>query len=457
MLEMTIVLAEQRTIASPLCRGLVAGMLACLLLACMQLAFPLQAQAFFNDQADSYPAAQDLGSLDAPIYGNQLPDGAYQVVARTSSRMCIMYTDPTNAEARASKEQAIVVASGGSLTAVFYVSKAYTHLYLGTQEEAAAATNEDGTDASAYIAGNPDDGYVPHYFELPISALNEPMTISTYSGGDKGLDKGKWYTREVVFAMTEAELQDIVNSPGSGADDPAKDQGSNEGQGSQEAEEQTAYDGDSDDGGENPDDSIDGTETVDADEDGLQVEGEDSANGETSEEDSGDEDGDSDDGESGDEVNGGDGEKQEALSEDNVVASGEGDDSGQGGGQGGSALGTGQGGDGAGGDGGGEGEGGPGTATGGAASTSGLRGVRMNITSPVFTIDVDDIEVTEPEEQQQPLLTPQQVFAFVFMALLVLGIIVRGAVFARGYERPTKGPDPPDRPLSFMSRFGWGG
>ncbi len=170
-------------------------------------ALPSTAHATFKDTADSYPAMQDLGEYGAPIQGSQLPDGMYKIGARTSSRMCIMYTNPEDAEARDSKEQAVVSVSGGNMTVIFYISKAYTHLYLGTQEEAAAATNDTGTDASAYIAGDPDSGYVPHMFALPIAELNVPMNISTFSGGDKGISGGRWYTRQVVFTMTDAELQ----------------------------------------------------------------------------------------------------------------------------------------------------------------------------------------------------------------------------------------------------------
>ena len=168
-----------------------------------------QAFATFRDVADSYPAAQELGSYGKPISGSELPDGAYQVGARTTSRMCILYTNPADAEARDSKEQAIVSVSGGSLVAVFYISRAYNYIYIGTQEQAAAATNKQGTDASAYIAGDPDSGYVPHLFTIPIPALNEPITIATYSGGNNGLEGGVWYTRQVVFTMSDAQLKQI--------------------------------------------------------------------------------------------------------------------------------------------------------------------------------------------------------------------------------------------------------
>lgn len=173
-------------------------------------AFPGVAHATYRDVADSFPAAQDLGEYGAPISGDRIPDGTYKIGARTTSRMCIMYTNPADAEARDSKEQAILSVSGGSMTALFYISKAYTHIYMGTQEEAAAATNADGTDASAYIAGDPDEGYVPHLFAIPVSSLNAPMTIATFSGGDHGAAEGRWYTRQVVFTMSEDELQKAI-------------------------------------------------------------------------------------------------------------------------------------------------------------------------------------------------------------------------------------------------------
>ena len=187
-----------------------------------------QAYAWFNDEAKSYPATQDLGSFGAPINGSDLPNGSYQVTARTTSRMCIMYLDPNNAEARDSKEQAIINVQDGNIVAMFYISAAYTHLFWGDASAAAASTNAEGTDPSAYVAGSPDQGYTPHMFAIPIPALNTPMVISTFSGGDgdKGWEDGSWYTREFVFIMTDAEYQAIINAnkdPEDSSDSPKPD------------------------------------------------------------------------------------------------------------------------------------------------------------------------------------------------------------------------------------------
>ena len=172
--------------------------------------FPATAFARFNDVASSYPATQDLGSYDEPIRASQLPNGNYRVTARTSSSMCIFYTNPANAEARDSKEQAILIVKDGSMSAVFYTSKAYNYLYMGTQDQAAAATNADGTDASQYMVGDPSEGYVPHLFAMNVAALNTPITFAAYSGGNNGNEAGVWYTRQVVFGMSTEEYQRIV-------------------------------------------------------------------------------------------------------------------------------------------------------------------------------------------------------------------------------------------------------
>ena len=338
---------------------------------------PLQAHAYYNQASTSYPATQDLGNYGPPIYGNDLPDGTYQVTARTSSRMCIMYTDPTNAEARDSKEQAIIDVSGGNITVYFYISKAYTHLYWGYAEDAAAATNEDGTDASAYIAGDPDEGYVPHLFALPISALNEPYTFAAYSGGDKGVSGGMWYTREVVFGMTEAEYQSYVGS----VDEPVDD---GSGQDDGQIDDEVIVDG----GTENESSGEPEEEEPELENDAQPVLDEESVS----------QNDDSTSDESG--GAGGDGAEDSGTG----IENGESDD-------------------------------GDGAASGqGAAGAAGKRGVRMSIAGSKISIDVDE-NLQPPEEPTKPLLTPRQICGLVALAIFVAGLLLRVVIFNRGYER----------------------
>ena len=389
--------------------ALVLALVVCCVFACVR---PAPAYALFNKVADSFPAAQDLGSYGVPIYGDQLPDGSYQVGARTTSRMCILYTDAANAEARDSKEQAIVLAQGGGLTAVFYISKAYTHLYLGTQEEAAALTNEEGTDASAYIAGDPDEGYVPHLFAIPIPALNEPITLATFSGGDKGIEGGAWYTRQVVFSMSETELQGYVAAAAGEGD--ALDGG--EADAGADADDESAGGGDSDDTSSTSVESADSSDAEDADSTG-----------------------DSDTTEGGWE----DASAQNvALSANNVVAG----TSGAGAGTSGAGSGavdaaesdT-------------EDAGGPASEldeAGEDASSQGapvrgagtMRGVRMNIAGTKLVVDVSDEQLEAPDEAARPLLSTDQALALALVAAFTVGIAARVGAFAHAYERPAKPP-----------------
>ena len=194
---------------------------------------PLKAFAYFNDVTDSYPASQDIPISGDVLTGADIPEGTYSITATASSYMC-KFTNVT------------LTSAGGELWATFTLSKAYNALYFGTAEEAAAATNEDGTDYSAYYVSEPLEGYVARQFSLPIPALNYEITLATFSGGSKGIDKGMWYTRTLVFNSSSEVMNAIENaknpqpevnpgkednSEGSGggnqSDDGSKDNGGN--------------------------------------------------------------------------------------------------------------------------------------------------------------------------------------------------------------------------------------
>ena len=182
--------------------ALFAGILSCALA-------PASAYAWFNDVTDSYPASQAVSVSGSPLTGADIPEGVYNITASTSSYMCKM-------------SNVTLTSSGGGLWATFTLSKAYNALYLGTAEGAAASTNEDGTDVSAYYISDPLEGYVARQFSIPISALNQEMTIAAYSGGSKGNDKGMWYTRTVVF-NSSSEVEDAIAAAASGGDDGGDD------------------------------------------------------------------------------------------------------------------------------------------------------------------------------------------------------------------------------------------
>lgn len=366
----------------------IGAFLLCVLVACAVL-FPAQAHATFKDIADAYPAAQELGSYGKVINGSDLPDGAYKVGARTTSRMCIMYTNPANAEARDSKEQAIVSVSGGKLTAVFYISKAYNYLYFGTAEQAAAATNKKGTKASAYIAGDPEEGYVPHLFSISIPALNKPITMATFSGGDKGIEGGMWYTREVVFTMTDAELKQIK------ADAKAAEE---EAQRAQEAEEEAQRQA-----------AAEEEAARKAAEEEAARKAEEAAQAEQTKNSSTNQ-----AGTGGNSGGGANGNGQAVLNEGNVGPSEsqdpardepEAEQSQQ------------------------------------ASETPAnnvmrapMRGVRMNIVNPEIVIEPGAAEAEEVEEAETPLLTEEQIIVLLVLAALVVGVLIRYAMYRRAFD-----------------------
>ena len=167
------------------------------------------AYAWFNDVTDDYPASQDVPVSGSALTGADVPEGVYNITATTSSYMC--------------KLSSVTLTSvGGELWATFTMSGAYNALYLGTTEDAAASTNEDGTDVSAYYISDPLEGYVTRQFSLPIPALNEEITLATYSGGSKGIDKGMWYTRTVVF-NSSSEVDDAIAGGDDGQDESGGD------------------------------------------------------------------------------------------------------------------------------------------------------------------------------------------------------------------------------------------
>lgn len=166
----------------------------------LQLVNAPSALATYAEVTDSYPASQEVSANGTVLTAAQIPDGSYSITASTSSYMCVI-SDCT------------LVVEGGSMSATFTMSRAYTRLYLGTAQEAAAQTNAAGTDDSAYYAGAPAEGYVPHVYTLPVSALNAELTLATYAGGTGTC---KWFTRTVVF-NSSAQVEEAVQAGTSSA------------------------------------------------------------------------------------------------------------------------------------------------------------------------------------------------------------------------------------------------
>lgn len=109
------------------------------------------------------------------IEGSQIKDGIYDVTVDSSSSMFKIVSCQLTVE-------------NGEMTAVMTMSgTGYLYLYMGTGEEAAAASEE------SYIPyeENADGAYT---FTVPVEALDACVNCAAYSK-----NKEKWYDRTLVF------------------------------------------------------------------------------------------------------------------------------------------------------------------------------------------------------------------------------------------------------------------
>lgn len=211
------VLAFAMLVATFLVATFLAVTLACAIL-------PATAHATYRDVAEEAYASQTLDVSGTPIDGSQIPDGNYSVNVTTSSSMCNV-------------SNCVLTVANGQLYATFNLTGAYSAIYFGTAAEAAAQTNDDGTDASQYYLGDPPEGYVTHAYAIQISALNTPIDIATYSGG-KDFASGRWWSRQFSFnskGEVDAAIANAANpSNGSGNAGETGDNG-NSGDGDENA------------------------------------------------------------------------------------------------------------------------------------------------------------------------------------------------------------------------------
>ena len=112
---------------------------------------------------------------EEPVYESGIKDGTYQIMVDSSSTMFrITSCELTVKDGRMSA----VMTMGGT---------GYLKLYMGTGEEAAAASKDD------YIPFVETDGGA-HTFEVPVEALDQEIDCSAFSK-----NKEKWYDRVLVF------------------------------------------------------------------------------------------------------------------------------------------------------------------------------------------------------------------------------------------------------------------
>lgn len=130
-----------------------------------------------------------------PISGDKVKDGTYSVTVKSSSKMF----DITACE---------LTVEGGKMTAVMHMGgTGYLYVYMGTGEQAAAASESD------YIPFTEEaDG--THSFTVPVDALDEGIDCAAFSK-----KKEKWYDRTLLFRADslpmDAFADGVVTTPDS--------------------------------------------------------------------------------------------------------------------------------------------------------------------------------------------------------------------------------------------------
>lgn len=111
-----------------------------------------------------------------PVYADELKDGEYDIDILSSSSMFNIVSCRLTVE---NGEMSAVMTMGGT---------GYLYVYMGTGEEAVAASDSD------YIPYVENDNG-EHTFTVPVEALDKSISCAAFSK-----NKEKWYDRQLVFS-----------------------------------------------------------------------------------------------------------------------------------------------------------------------------------------------------------------------------------------------------------------
>lgn len=180
-------------------KTLLAALLAALMLTSGCGSSPSQQQADTAAQTgesgtSNVASASDMAEVEdvvedsmIPIAGDQVKDGTYHVTVKSSSKMF----DITACE---------LTVEGGKMTAVMHMGgTGYLYVYMGTGEQAAAASESD------YIPFTEEaDG--THSFTVPVDALDEGIDCAAFSK-----KKEKWYDRTILFRADSLPMDALAD------------------------------------------------------------------------------------------------------------------------------------------------------------------------------------------------------------------------------------------------------
>lgn len=140
--------------------------------------FPLAASAVSVKSDDGQVAASveaEEEERGAPVHGDQIADGSYDITVESSSSMFRVTAC------------ALTVADGEMTARMTLSGTAYLKLYMGSDSEAAEA---DETDCIPYEEN--DDG--SYSYTVPVEALDQEIACAAFSGRSN-----KWFPRTLIF------------------------------------------------------------------------------------------------------------------------------------------------------------------------------------------------------------------------------------------------------------------
>lgn len=141
-----------------------------------------QAASGVASEGETVEAQEVVEEGMSPITGDQLRDGTYSVTVDSSSSMFNVVSCE-------------LTVSQGQMTAVMTMSgTGYLYVYMGTGEEAAAASQEDYISYTENADGS-------HSFTVPVEALDAGIPCAAFSR-----NKEQWYDRTLLFRADSLPL-----------------------------------------------------------------------------------------------------------------------------------------------------------------------------------------------------------------------------------------------------------
>lgn len=138
------------------------------------------------DASEKTTAEDVVDPSYVPIYAESIKNGTYEIEVDSSSSMfnivnCIL-----------------TVTDDGMTADMTMGGTGYRYIYMGTPEEAVAASQDD------YLLPQPDAEGAHHYI-VPVEALDAGIDCAAFSD-----NKEKWYDRILVFRSASLGLNDYV-------------------------------------------------------------------------------------------------------------------------------------------------------------------------------------------------------------------------------------------------------